>query len=377
MAKPFRLAAIALVALAEVPSVHGETLGVDYFTLFSCRVYDTRPVHDPLQGGPGRRRDIQVAGVCGVPAGSTAVAVNLTALNASRTGSLAVYDAGLASAPMLYSALSLPPGRVRANSAIVELSADGKIAAELSAEFASLSDTADLVIDVLGYFSENAGLRILKSTNGQDANFPPGPSIAPGSPVLWEYYVTNVGEVTLSSIQVTDNRGVTVTCPKTSLRSGESMRCTGNGLAQACQYSNVGTATGRTPEGQTVGDDDPSHYFGELAANISIRTRINGQEADIPPGPEILVGSPTLWTYTVTNTGNIALGNVRVIDSGGVSVACPKTTLQSGESMTCVAQGTATACQYGNIGRVTAMTAQCGSQVIAEDPSHYFGIPCE
>jgi hypothetical protein len=368
-----RLAAFALVALAaEELSANG-----DYFALPPCRIYDTRtPVHDPLRGGPDRRRDIQVSGACGVPAEAIAVAANFTAVQASRAGALAVYDADLASAPAPWSVVELPAGGTRANNAIVGLSVDGRIAAELSADFAEATDIADLAVDVVGYFFEAPPpIRIVKSTNGEDANSPPGPSIPVGNPILWQYQVTNLGDVPLSSVKVTDDRGVAVACPKTALQPSESMTCTGNGVAQACQYSNVGTVTAKTPGGETVSDDDPSHYYGEVQATITLRTATNGQDANTPPGPEIPAGSPVSWTYVVTNTGNRGLTSVKVTDSEGVAVSCPKATLQPSESMTCTAIGTAVACQYGNIGKVTAKT-QCGTEVTAEDPSHYFGTPC-
>ena len=61
---------------------------------------------------------------------------------------------------------------------------------------------------------------------------------------------------------VTDDQGVVVTCPQTTLDVGESMTCTGDGTAAAGQYANIGTATGTSPTGEIVEDEDPSHYFG-------------------------------------------------------------------------------------------------------------------
>jgi len=74
----------------------------------------------------------------------------------------------------------------------------------------------------------------------------------------------------LKNIVVTDDQGVVVTCPKTSLLSarnnggvGESMICTGSGIAEAGQYGNVGKAEAFRDDGSlSVMDTDPSHYFG-------------------------------------------------------------------------------------------------------------------
>jgi hypothetical protein len=222
------------------------------------------------------------------------------------------------------------------------------------------------------YGVADPGITIVKKTNGQDANTAPGPEIEVGAPVLWEYVVTNTGQITLTGVAVTDDKGVAVTCPKTTLKAGESMTCTGSGVAQACQYQNLGTATGTAYGGAKVSASDPSHYFGEIYPAIQIKKATNGQDADTAPGPEIPVGSPVNWTYVVTNTGNAALTGIQVTDDKGVAVSCPKTTLLAGESMTCTGNGTAQAGQYKNVGAVTGQPP-CGNPVSDDDPSHYYG----
>ncbi len=219
---------------------------------------------------------------------------------------------------------------------------------------------------------EDPSLELQKLTNGQDADLPPGPSIPVGAPVLWEYLVTNTGGVVVNDIAVSDDQGVAVSCPKTTLQPGESMRCTGSGVARACQYSNLGTATGRTPSGAPLTAQDPSHYFGQAAAAIGIKKATNGDDADAAPGPKILVGAAVHWTYVVTNTGNVQLTNVTVSDDQGVVVSCPKTTLQPGESMTCTGNGVAKPGQYRNVGTARG-TPPCGAVVSDDDPSHYYG----
>ena len=74
-----------------------------------------------------------------------------------------------------------------------------------------------------------ASVRIKKSTNGEDADQAPGPTIAVGSPVTWQYLVTNTGTVGLTDVSVVDDRNVTVSCPGTTLSVGQSMTCSGSG----------------------------------------------------------------------------------------------------------------------------------------------------
>jgi hypothetical protein len=120
-------------------------------------------------------------------------------------------------------------------------------------------------------FDENCrvagpAVEIRKSTNGDDANEAPGPSIRVGSPVTWQYLVTNIGTVNLTNVAVDDDRGVAVNCNgQTTLAPAASMTCTGTGVATLGQYRNVGTVrAGWAMNGTTgtVTDTDPSHYLG-------------------------------------------------------------------------------------------------------------------
>jgi len=118
-------------------------------------------------------------------------------------------------------------------------------------------------VEICGITCFQPSIDIEKATNGEDADLPPGPVLSVGDPVIWTYVVTNTGDVALSSIAVVDDQGVAVSCPKTTLASGESMVCTASSTAVSGQYANVGTATGTDQSGNVVEDSDPSHYFGE------------------------------------------------------------------------------------------------------------------
>jgi hypothetical protein len=107
-----------------------------------------------------------------------------------------------------------------------------------------------------------ASVRIRKSTNGEDANDAPGPTLTVGSAVNWTYEVTNTGTLSLAGVVVTDDRRVAVSCGgQTALAVAQSMTCTGSGVAVAGQYKNVGTVTATWNGGQ-VTHSDASHYFG-------------------------------------------------------------------------------------------------------------------
>ncbi|MFP5287001.1 MAG: hypothetical protein ACLGI9_14765 [Thermoanaerobaculia bacterium] len=235
------------------------------------------------------------------------------------------------------------------------------------------SSCADATADGTGYYQtlpnneENPGLTLVKLTNGQD-----GAQIPAGSPITWTYKVTNTGDVALSDIHVTDDKGVAVSCPKTSLAAKESMTCTGTGVAQACQYENTGTVTAKSPAGDTVSASDKSSYFGTTQPGISIETAVNGSDADSPKGPEVAAGSPVSFSYVVKNTGNVTLTGIQVTDSKGVGLTCPGTELAAGAAMTCTGSGTAQSGQYASVGTATG-TGACGQSVSDDDPVHYYG----
>lgn len=106
-------------------------------------------------------------------------------------------------------------------------------------------------------------IKIEKSTNGEDADNAPGPTIVVGSPVTWQYVVTNTGTIPLTSVAVVDDRIGSVACPGTTLAVQQSITCTASGVATAGQYSNVGTVTASSASG-AVTASDTSHYFGQV-----------------------------------------------------------------------------------------------------------------
>jgi hypothetical protein len=108
----------------------------------------------------------------------------------------------------------------------------------------------------------------------------------------------------------------------------------------------------------------------------------------------IAPGDVVTWTYVVTNTGDITLTNVTVVDDQGVAVSCPTDTLAPGESMVCTASGLADdlmmtgfttvpgMCDgipdpwplYENMGTATGEW-MAGQTVQDVDPSHYCNPP--
>ena len=252
------------------------------------------------------------------------------------------------------------------------------------------------------YFSASPAIDIEKTTNTAQADVAPGPAIAVGDAVNWNYSVANTGNTALLDITVTDDQGLAVDCGFGTnviplLVPGQRIDCRATGVATPGQYANIGLVTGAPalPDPMTCGcdlsdpstwpddasdyapavgvagmpfvnvdDKDPSHYYGSTPS-IDIEKDTNGVQADTSPGPAITPGDTVTWTYTITNTGNTALNNVNVTDNQGVTITCDLNsdgTFESGpaiglltpaQTITCEATGTAAAGQYANTGTVT------------------------
>jgi uncharacterized repeat protein (TIGR01451 family) len=249
-------------------------------------------------------------------------------------------------------------------------------AATSPAEFGPLTAS-----DPSHYYGSEAGVAITKLTNGVDIEEDPVPFILVGDPVNWTYVVTNVGNILLENIKVTDDDSeVVVNCPQqTSLEVGESLTCTANGTAVAGAYTNTGyveaTPLGFEDKVQAAAD---SAYYG-AEPSITITKYTNGEDAQEPTGPYIPVGEPVTFTYQISNHETaFTFSEIAVTDESGLTPDCEKTSLNPGESMTCVVQGEAELGQQAYASHVSARVIPPGCEedigiVQGSDVSHYFG----
>jgi uncharacterized repeat protein (TIGR01451 family) len=178
----------------------------------------------------------------------------------------------------------------------------------------SASDTATVFIDAPAIAP---AIAINKVTNGSDSA-----TILVGQPVTWTYTVTNTGNVPLSAVTVTDNRGVSVSCPDTVIAVAETLTCTATGTASAGAYTNIGTAEGHY-ETMTVTATDPSGYFG-ADPKIAI--------SKTPDTQTVIEGQVANFSISVTNTGNVPLTGVAVTDPLAPGCAATKSTLAVAEN---------------------------------------------
>jgi len=192
-----------------------------------------------------------------------------------------------------------------------------------------------------------------KSTNQDDADSAPGPTILEGDPVLWTYVVTNDGGLPINDIALNDDQEGMIQCPNTTLMPGEDMVCTLSALAQAGSYANMAAVTGTPVDPATgqnqppVNDDDPSHYVGEALPLGSIGDTIwLDADGDGIQGPNEM-GLPGVSVELVMPDGSIvttvtdANGNYLFedLEPGGYTVNVDPSTLPPSAQQTYDADG--------------------------------------
>ena len=159
-------------------------------------------------------------------------------------------------------------------------------------------------------------ITIEKYTNGYDADMAPGPYIWVSDPVEWTYVVTNTGNTTLNNITVTDDKVSTISCPKSSLMSGETMTCTASGTATEGQYENKGCVVGYASGSVKVSDCDMSHYYGK---------KKDTQTSCGTGTPGYWQNHPDAWPTSSIKIGGITYTKAQAITIIAMSVAGDKT----------------------------------------------------
>jgi PKD repeat protein len=122
----------------------------DFYTVVPCRLLDTRP---GAALTAGVRRQIQVAGACGVPASAIAIAANVTVVGPTTDGHLTLFPGDIA--PPGTSTLNFRTGRTRANNAVLPVAFDGSGSLAALASAAQPGASLHLLVDVSGYFAPN------------------------------------------------------------------------------------------------------------------------------------------------------------------------------------------------------------------------------
>ncbi|MGW8954338.1 DUF7507 domain-containing protein [Streptomyces sp. NPDC055709] len=174
-----------------------------------------------------------------------------------------------------------------------------------------------------------------------------------GQEVDYSLLVTNTGNVTLTAVDVTETAftgsgaNPAVSCPRTTLAPGESMRCTATYTVtqtdiNAGAVTNGALATGTPPTGPAVTATATDTVTAHQVPALSLVKTVAGDGGPFRSG-EVLT-----YSYLVHNTGNVTLSAVDVSDiafsgSGPApEIECPDGALAPGASVTCTATYTVT-----------------------------------
>ncbi|MGW4384886.1 DUF7507 domain-containing protein, partial [Kitasatospora sp. NPDC004531] len=172
-----------------------------------------------------------------------------------------------------------------------------------------------------------------------------------GSPIPYDFVVTNSGNVPIDNLGVTDPKVGPVSCPVTVLQPGETVTCTATYTVTAAdvaagQVANTAVATGTANEEPVT--SPPSSENVPLVAPPGLEVVKHVDD----PGP-YHAGDTVAYTYTVNNTGGTEITNLAIADDKVTGITCATTTLAPRGS-----PGDSTQCQGSYV--ITAADADAG-----------------
>jgi uncharacterized repeat protein (TIGR01451 family) len=179
-----------------------------------------------------------------------------------------------------------------------------------------------------------------------------------GAVVDYQYLVTNVGNVTIDAVSVTDDRIASVQCPQVALASQASVMCTGRYTItqadlDAGTVTNHATAMG-TPATGTLPPATASATVRATATPMlaMVKSIVSGDPYDT-------LGDVIDYRYVVRNTGNVTIDALSVADDRIADVQCPATTLAPQATVACSARYTVTQADL-DAGAVTNIATATG-----------------
>ena len=147
-----------------------------------------------------------------------------------------------------------------------------------------------------------------------------GDGLNAGDTLTYLFTVTNTGNQPLTSIVVIDAKVANIVCASTVLAPGELTDCTGEPYVLteqdilAGEVLNTATATGTTPSGSTVSDDDSSTTTLPGLSRLGI-AKVLSTHTDVDGNGFVSPGDTLAYTVTATNNGNTDLTGIVVSDN--------------------------------------------------------------
>ena len=155
-----------------------------------------------------------------------------------------------------------------------------------------------------------------------------------GDTIQYTYKVTNIGNVDLATVAVSDPAAGSVTCPTPAtpgLAPGASETCIADHVYTVTQsdvdagaVADTATATGTDNQGNKSAASNPSTATVlAVTGNASVSISKSATVSPTDDQNAVNVGDTIQYSYKVTNTGNITLTSVAVNDPSAGNVTCP------------------------------------------------------
>ncbi|WP_136443917.1 DUF7507 domain-containing protein [Pacificoceanicola onchidii] len=233
----------------------------------------------------------------------------------------------------------------------------------------SASDSDDATVPAL----RSTGLTLDKRLNaGSETTFD-----AVGDILIYDYILTNTGNVTLNGPSVTDDK-VTVTCAATEIAPGASVTCTSVNYVVDQPDLDAGSVTNIASAAAT-GDGPAAEAVSSNSDTVTVEADQNPaldleKTAPVVAAEDFTVGETVTYTFDVTNTGNVTLTQaltgvtqISITDDKIGTFACAALPLAVGGSVQCTANYVLTSDDVLAGRVVNTAEASAGATVSPED----------
>ncbi|MBK7452759.1 MAG: sortase [Anaerolineales bacterium] len=201
---------------------------------------------------------------------------------------------------------------------------------------------------------QNPALTVLKSSTSTELTVP--------VTVPYSYVVTNIGNVTLTGISLTDNNDNNdMTCPAATLIPTDTMTCSATHTFTQAELDAGGTLDNIVIASSNEAPDATD----TLSIPIAQKPLMTVEKSSL--NTSLSVTGVVGYNYLVRNTGNVTLTNIVLVDDNDTAagVICPVTTLAPAATTTCTAAHDFTQAELDANGSPTALSGSLTNNVTA------------
>ena len=200
-----------------------------------------------------------------------------------------------------------------------------------------------------------------------------------GDGITMDYRLRNSGTVAVERLTVTDP-AVIVVCTRSSLAAGAETACTGTRRVTLADMNRGVIVSSAAAQGISLDGRAVRVQAANASVSLSVVSRLTIQQhigalADVDRDGAIGLGDRIGYSFTITNTGNVTLSRVSVLDlllgRSSLGPRCAATVLAPGTSTSCAAAHTISAADVrrGKVQNFAAAMAKSPSGVAVRSNS--------